>query len=150
MDPTLTHAFSLLQRFLLCSLVTTIVQTRAVFLSTAPSYRMKGTVSELLGNDTTLQKGGKLGPKPAGITCMLLMDMSKFSLTDTATGFTLVYSQLVLDYTVQFSGKDVTGQYLGCKHTREKTHLLITASQIWVCTDGGPSAGRKGGIFYSS
>lgn len=148
---TLVHTFSLLQRFLHCSRVTTTVQrTRVVFLNTAPSYHAKGTESELLQNDTTLQKVGNLGPKPAGVACMLLMEKSKFSLIDTTAGFTLVYSQLVLNRVLQFSCTDVSGQYLGCKHTREKAHLLITANQIWVCTAGGPSAGRKGGSFHSS
>lgn len=77
-------------------------------------------------------------------------EKSKFSLIDTAARFTLVYSQLILNRTLQFSCTDVSGQYLGCKHTREKAHLLITANQIWVCTAGGPSAGRKGGSVYSS
>ena len=95
------HTFSLLQRFLRCSLVTTTVQrTRVVFLNTAPSYHVKGTESELLQNDTTLQKAGKLGPKPASIACMLLTEKSKFSLIDTAVGFTLVCSQLILNRTL--------------------------------------------------
>lgn len=73
------------------------------------------------------------------------MEKSKFSLIDTAAEFTLVYNQLILNCTLQFSCTDVSGQYLGCKHTRENAHLLITANQKWVCTAGGPSAGSKAG-----
>lgn len=84
-----------------CSLVTTTVQrTKVIFLDTTPSYHVKGTESELLQNDTTLQKVGKVGPNPTGIACMLLTEKSKFSLIDTADGFTLVYSQFVLNYTL--------------------------------------------------
>lgn len=101
MDQTFKQVFCLLQRFLHCFLVTITVQrTKVVFLNTAPSYHRKGTEYELLQNDTTLQKVGKRGPKPEGIDCMLLMEKSKFSLADTTAGFTLIYSQLVLNHTL--------------------------------------------------
>lgn len=81
---------------------------------------------------------------------MLPREKGKFRLMDTAARFTLVCSQLVLNGVLQFSCTGVSGQYLGCKHTRETAHLLISANQIWVCTAGGPSAGRKGGSLDSS
>lgn len=116
-------------------------------MSTAPSSQLQGAEPDL--HDAKLACPSKQANQ-AGIACVLLTGKSKFHLIDTAARFTFVPSQLALKCTVKFSCAARSGQYLGCKHTRENAHLLRTAKQIWVCTAGGPSAGREGGSFHSS
>lgn len=104
--------------------------------SCAPSAQVKGAESELLQNSNTLQNKQTWHKAGGHSTC--------------SARLTFVPSQLALKHTLKFSCTDISGQYLGCKHTREKAQLLRRAQLIWVCTAGGPSAGRKGGGSYSS
>lgn len=99
---------------------------------------------ELLQNNTTLQKVGKGGPKPAGTAGMLLKDKNKFSCTATLLDSPW-FDQLVSNLTfLQFPCTEAAGQDLGSKHTWAKAPLTGTAKQIWVCAAAGPSTwGRE-------